>query len=354
MPGVIAPPPRPDPCASIVGAGTGPCVLPEAFLHPIFDVTIMRTTRRPPAKTAPAKPKPKPGFEFEPKSKSKPAPASASAMSPNASPGIGTAPEAQSDPASFIPPFVPAILRERRLLANESREASDALTEAVCEALGPRNLLEFMAIKRLADQIWLDIRHEGLRTALLDLETLSATRDLIDIALCGRYPNWDERKRIVEQIHDRWLAGTPAGRSEVEALLARAGQSPDMAQARAFAKTMKAQYAFDVLSRSASRSRRDALAELQAIRRMADGEALAEPSSPSPWDESAGSPPPQEDPRSGVEQGAGPATRTPASPNRAGAVPRHHRLPPAGPSSVSTLETPEPSIGVLQPLPEAP
>jgi hypothetical protein len=245
----------------------------------------------------------------------------------------GPNPGARPGPSSFTPPGVPAMLRQRRLLPGESLADSDALTEAVCEAFAPRNVLEFLTAKHLADQIWLEARHERIRTAHLDLETLSATKDLIDGALRGRYPHWDDRKPVVEQIHANWLAGTPAGRKDLENLLAGAGQSFDMAQARAFTRTMKEQSAFDALARSSTRQRRESLAELETIRRLT---SAPEPSPIGP-DQN-----PAQDPERHVSAGG----EVPSDGRRdlTGLASRHDLTPKR-----SSLEMPEPA-GTLPPL----
>jgi hypothetical protein len=266
--------------------------------------------------------------------------------------------------ASAIPPDVPPYLLEC-VVVGDDPSAFRVLLEALCAALKPRNIVDFLPIKCIADAVWAERRLQHMRDATLANRTGEKLQQIIATALREQVPSPPLRAEKAAEITRQFMNGQPQVQSAVTEILKEAGTSIDLLTAQAFTQSFDNHMKFDALLRGQARMRQAGGGEFAQLRRLmreeeeramekATLEAVVDHPAPPSGQLGHG----HEDPSSAPSSPASPfqASPSPASPPSApshaggsAAVPAAAEARQAAPKS--TLETPDPDE--VAPVPSA-
>ena len=131
---------------------------------------------------------------------------------------VGRPPPKHMLPA-VIPPDIRALLGEAPLLPGEDRAAYEALLEQVAQARAPKDFVEWLNVKDIADFAWESERLKRLKARMLTQR--------VKEALCGHVENALEKKgedpqacrRLAQRLSSGWACSDPTATEEILRLL---------------------------------------------------------------------------------------------------------------------------------------
>ncbi len=129
---------------------------------------------------------------------------------------------ATTGPAEIIPADIVDFIGKPSLLGTEVRADYDALFHRLAETVKPKDAIEWILIKDVADLVWESRRLRRIREGIVERETGQGLADIAEINLSCDH-NWHERREIGERLVSDWNSGKPQLRQMVREFLIERG-----------------------------------------------------------------------------------------------------------------------------------
>ena len=129
---------------------------------------------------------------------------------------------AAASPAEVIPTDMAEFIGKPSLLETEVAADYDALLHRLAGTVKPKDAVEWIWIRDVADLVWEMRRLRGLRDGIVERRTGQGLRGVADSILSADY-DWIELDTIKDRLVSHWNSGNPFQRRIVQRFLARRG-----------------------------------------------------------------------------------------------------------------------------------